>query len=62
MLTKNGLTHERRVKMKKKVEMKNDGKDFKRFDDLLSNVVKIPKDEIDKREKKTKEAKKKGKP
>jgi hypothetical protein len=49
--------------MKKKVEMKNDGKDFERFNDLLSNVVKVPKDEIEKREKAEKrEAKKAKKP
>lgn len=47
--------------MKKKIEMKNDGKDFKRFDDLLSGVVKVPKDEIDKREKAEKQKKEKAK-
>ena len=37
--------------MKKKIKTKNDGKGFERFDDLLSKVVKVPKDEIEKREK-----------
>ncbi len=49
--------------MKKKVETKQDGREFARFDDLLRQVVKIPKDEINKREKaekQKKEAKKKG--
>jgi hypothetical protein len=49
--------------MKKKVEMKKDGKGFERFDDLLRHVVSVPKDELDKREKadkEKKEAKKKG--
>lgn len=37
--------------MKKKIEIKKDGKEFKRFDELLSAVVKVPKDEILRREK-----------
>ena len=41
--------------MKKKIEMKKDGKEFDRFDDLLSQVVKVPKDEILEREKAEKE-------
>jgi hypothetical protein len=45
--------------MKKKVETKKDGKEFERFDDLLSQVVKVPKSEIDKREKEEKERKEK---
>ena len=47
--------------MKKKVETKNDGKEFERFDDLLSQVVKVPKDEILEREKAEKERRKKRK-
>ncbi len=49
--------------MKKKVEMKQDGKEFERFNDLLSKVVSVSKDEIlerEKAEKQKKEAKKKG--
>lgn len=49
--------------MKKKVETKKDSKEFKRFDNLLRHVVKVPKDEILKREKaekKVEQAKKKG--
>lgn len=41
--------------MKKKIETKKDGKEFDRFDDLLRQVVKVPKDEISKREKEEKE-------
>lgn len=47
--------------MKENVETKKDGKGFERFDDLLSKVVKVPKKEIEKREKeyqKNKESKK----
>lgn len=47
--------------MKKKVEMKKDGKEFERFDELLSKVVKVPKDEILEREKAEKEKNKKKK-
>jgi hypothetical protein len=47
--------------MKKKVEMKNDGKEFERFENLLREVVKVPKDEILKREKAEKESKEKAK-
>jgi hypothetical protein len=43
--------------MKKKVEIKKDGKEFERFDDLLRQVVSVPKSEIDKREKKQKKRK-----
>ena len=43
--------------MKKKVEMKNDGKDFTRFDDLFRKVISVPKDEIKKREKAEKQKK-----
>ena len=49
--------------MKKKLEMKKDGKGFERFDDLLRQVVSVPKEEINKREQaenQKKEAKKKG--
>jgi hypothetical protein len=45
--------------MKKKIEMKNDGKEFERFENLLREVVKVPKDEILKREKEEKEKKEK---
>lgn len=41
--------------MKKKVEMKNDGKEFERFDEFLTELVKVPKDEILRREKEEKE-------
>lgn len=36
--------------MKKKLEMKNDGKDFERFEDLVRTVVRVPKAELDRRE------------
>ncbi len=45
--------------MKKEIETKKDGKQFERFDALLSHVVKVPKDEILEREKKEKERKEK---
>ena len=41
--------------MKKKLEMKNDGKEFERFEELLSQVIKVQKDEILRREKAEKE-------
>jgi hypothetical protein len=41
--------------MKKKVEMKNDGKEFERFEDFVRQIIKVPKDEILKREKEEKE-------
>jgi hypothetical protein len=47
--------------MKKKIEMKQDGKEFARFDAFLTELVQVPKDEILKREKaekKEKEARK----
>lgn len=47
--------------MKKKIETKNDGKQFERFDALLSQVVVVPKDEILRREKQEKERKEKTK-
>lgn len=43
--------------MKKKIETKKDGKDFERFDELLRTVVKVPKDEINRREQAEKECK-----
>jgi hypothetical protein len=49
--------------MKRKIEIKQDSKEFARFDELLRKVVSVPKDEILKREKAEKlkkEAKKKG--
>ncbi len=48
--------------MKNTSEIKQDGKEFERFDELLRQVLKVPKSEIEKREKaekKKKEAKKK---
>ena len=47
--------------MKKEIETKKDGKEFERFEQLLSQVVKVPKDEILKREQAEKERKKKAK-
>ncbi len=47
--------------MKKKVEIKQDGKEFERFEQLVRKVVSVPKDEIlrrEKDEKQKKEAKK----
>lgn len=41
--------------MEKKVEIQNDGKEFERFENLLREVIKVPKDEILKREKEEKE-------
>ena len=35
--------------------MKNDGKDFERFNEFLTELVKVPKDEILRREKEEKE-------
>ena len=35
----------------KKIETKQDGKEFERFEDLLKQVIKVPKSEIDRREK-----------
>ena len=43
--------------MKKKIETKKDGKEFERFDDLLRHVVKVPKDEINRREQEEKQKK-----
>lgn len=40
---------------KKKVETKNNGKEFERFNVFLTELVKVPKDEILKREKEEKE-------
>ena len=47
--------------MKKKIETNQDGKDYERFEDLLREVVKVPKDEILRREKEEKERKEKAK-
>lgn len=41
--------------MKKKVETKQDGSDFARFDEFLTELVKVSKNEILKREKAEKE-------
>lgn len=43
--------------MKKEPETKQDGKEFQRFDDLLSQIVKVPKKEIEDREKAEKQKK-----
>ena len=43
--------------MKKKVKTKEDGKEFDRFDKLLRQVVHVPKDEINRREKEEKKKK-----
>ena len=43
--------------MKKKLEMKNDGHDFERFNDLVRKVVSVPKKDIEAREKAEKEKK-----
>lgn len=48
-------------KTKKTIEMKTDGKNFERFDDLFRKVISVPKEELKKREeaeKQKKEAKK----
>jgi len=45
--------------MKKKLEMKNDGKDADRFQSLLKTVVNVPKEEIKKEEERQKKEKKK---
>ena len=47
--------------MKKKIETNQDGKDYERFEDLLREVVKVPKDEILRREKEEIERKEKAK-
>ena len=36
--------------MKKKIETKNDGKEFQRFEQFVSEIIKVPKDVILKRE------------
>ena len=41
--------------MKKEIEMKEDGKQFERFETTLRQVLSVPKDEILKREKEGKE-------
>lgn len=41
--------------MKKQVETKQDGKEYERFDKFLTELVKVPKDEILRREKEEKE-------
>lgn len=37
--------------MKRKIETKQDGKEFARFDEFLTELVKVPKSEINEREK-----------
>jgi hypothetical protein len=44
--------------MKKTVETKQDGKEFERFENLLRQVISVPKDEILRREKAEKEKRK----
>lgn len=41
--------------MKKQIETKQDGKEFERFEQLLSQVVKVPKEEILRRERNEKQ-------
>jgi len=36
--------------MKKEPEMKNDGKDFERFEEMVRTVVRVPKEELNRRE------------
>lgn len=43
--------------MKKKPEMKNDGHDYERFENLLREVISVPKEELKAREKAQKEQK-----
>ncbi len=43
--------------MKKEIETKKDGKEFARFDEFLTELVKVPKDEINEREKAEKQKK-----
>jgi len=43
--------------MKKNIETKKDGKEFERFDDILRQVIKAPKEKILEREKAEKERK-----
>ncbi len=40
--------------MSKKIETKKEGKEFDRFNDLFKKVIKVPKSEIDRREKELK--------
>lgn len=47
--------------MKKANQMKNDGKEFERFDKFLTELISAPKDEILRREKEEKERRKKAK-
>ncbi len=44
--------------MKKEIETEKDGKEFERFENLLRQVISVPKDEILKREKAEKEKRK----
>jgi hypothetical protein len=44
--------------MKKKIETKQDGKEFERFEEFTRKLVAVPKDEILRREKAEKEEKK----
>ncbi len=43
--------------MKKKIETKNDGKEFERFEHFVREIVKVPKDVILKREQEEKQKK-----
>ena len=45
--------------MKKKIETKNDGHEYERFENLLKQVVSVPKDEILRREKEEKQKREK---
>jgi hypothetical protein len=44
--------------MKKEIETKQDGKEFERFENFVRQIVKVPKDEILRREKEEKEKRK----
>lgn len=41
--------------MKKKIETKQDGKEFERFENFIREIVRVPKEEINRREKAEKE-------
>jgi hypothetical protein len=43
--------------MKKEIETKQDGKEFERFEDFVRQIVKVPKEEINKRERAEKQKK-----
>lgn len=62
LLTEADLDGEAGVKVgmeRKEIEMKNDGKDGERFQEMLRTVVRVPKEEVKKYDQKQKRAKKK---